>query len=383
MKVNSYLFSSESVSAGHPDKIADQISDAILDAYLAQDPESKVACEVLITTNFCCISGEITSKANVDAIAIAKNVIKEIGYDNEEYGFDYRKAVYDNRLHQQSAEILNSVAEGGAGDQGLMFGYACLDTPEYMPLPIALAHRLIRRHEELLKSRVFDWLLPDAKAQVTVLYMGRRPLTIDTIVFSTQHKANISTESLQILVKHHIINAVTENYFGVEEPTILINPSGSFTIGGPNGDTGLTGRKIIVDTYGGRCPHGGGAFSGKDPSKVDRSAAYMARYIAKHIVVSGIAEECTIQLAYAIGKAAPVSVFVDTHETGKYSDTDITQVVRDTFDLTPNGIINKLKLKNPIYQQTATNGHFGAHEYPWEIIDKQIIIEIKKHFTEN
>lgn len=383
MKNNSYLFSSESVSAGHPDKVADQISDAILDAYLTQDPEAKVACEVLITTGFCCIAGEITSTARVDAIAIAKEVIKEIGYDKYEYSFDYRNAVYENRLHQQSPEIFNSVRNGGAGDQGLMFGYACKDTPELMPLPVTLAHKLIQRQQLLRSTNELNWLLPDAKAQVTVLYEDGRPTLVDTIVFSTQHKSEISQVNLRELVKEHIIAPVFQDYFSVKIPTILINPSGSFTIGGPHGDTGLTGRKIIVDTYGGKCPHGGGAFSGKDPSKVDRSAAYMARYVAKHIVFADLAEECTVQLAYAIGKAHPVSVLINTHESGIDNDPLITKIVKEIFDFTPDGIINKLNLKSPIYRKTATNGHFGNDNYPWEKIDARAIAALRELINPN
>lgn len=361
-----YLFTSESVSEGHPDKVADQISDAILDAYLKQDPNSKVACECLITTGQLIIAGEITSTASVDAVSIAKEVIRDIGYTNSEYGFDCNTAAYINLLHQQSPEINNSVIDGGAGDQGLMFGYATNETKELMPLPIILAHKMMERQSELRKNGTLEWLLPDAKSQVTVRYENEVPVAIDTVVVSTQHKANVTQETIRREVIKQIILPVINEYIKDSKPEFLINPSGSFTIGGPHGDTGLTGRKIIVDTYGGSCPHGGGAFSGKDPSKVDRSAAYAARYVAKHIVASGLADRCTVQLSYAIGVAEPTSIYVNTHGTGKTDDESIIAKIRKVFDLTPNGITKMLNLRQPIYLKTSSYGHFGRNSFPWE-----------------
>lgn len=378
-----YLFTSESVSEGHPDKVADQISDAILDAYLLQDPDAKVACECLITTGHLVIAGEITSTAHIDAVSIAKKVIRDIGYDHADYGFDYKTAAITNLLHEQSPEINSSVSEGGAGDQGLMFGYACNETPELMPLPILLAHRLMQRQSELRKNGTLDWLLPDAKSQVTVLYEKNKPVSVETVVLSTQHKAGVSTETISSEVKGRIIEPVIQAYFHAGEPVCLINPSGSFTIGGPHGDTGLTGRKIIVDTYGGSCPHGGGAFSGKDPSKVDRSAAYAARYVAKHVVASGLADRCTIQISYAIGKEEPTSLHIDLHDTGKISETKLLAAIRELFDLRPNGIINMLGLKNTLYLQTAAYGHFGKPGLPWEQINPEILTELQKLVNAN
>lgn len=373
-----YSFTSESVSEGHPDKVADQISDAILDACIEQDPNAKVACECLITTGHLVIAGEITSNARVDAESIAKKVIKDIGYSNAAHGFDYNTAVYTNLIHKQSPEINRSVVDGGAGDQGIMFGYACNETPEWMPLPILLAQRLMQRQSELRKNGTLDWLLPDAKSQVTVIYENNKPIKVETVVLSTQHKPEISQEMIRTEVIRQIIEPVIQSNLPDSTPEYLINPSGSFTIGGPHGDTGLTGRKIIVDTYGGSCPHGGGAFSGKDPSKVDRSGAYAARYVAKHIVASGIAERCTIQISYAIGKVKPTSLFVNTHGTGKISDVEIEKIINQLFDLTPNGIIKKLGLKSPIYFKTASYGHFGNENFPWEVLDKSIINELKQ-----
>jgi S-adenosylmethionine synthetase len=371
-----YLFTSESVSEGHPDKVADQISDAILDAYLKQDPNSKVACECLITTGQLIIAGEITSTASVDAVSIAKEVIRDIGYTNSEYGFDCNTAAYINLLHQQSPEINHSVIDGGAGDQGLMFGYATNETKELMPLPIILAHKIMERQSELRKNGTLEWLLPDAKSQVTVRYENEVPVAIDTVVVSTQHKANVTQETIRREVINQIILPVINEYIKDSKPEFLINPSGSFTIGGPHGDTGLTGRKIIVDTYGGSCPHGGGAFSGKDPSKVDRSAAYAARYVAKHIVASGLADRCTVQLSYAIGVAEPTSIYVNTHGTGKTDDDSIIAKIRKVFDLTPNGITKMLNLRQPIYLKTASYGHFGRNGFPWE--ELKFISELQK-----
>jgi S-adenosylmethionine synthetase len=374
--MSNYLFTSESVSEGHPDKVADQISDAILDAYLKQDPNSKVACECLITTGQLIIAGEITSTATVDAVSIAKQVIRDIGYTNSEYGFDCNTAAYINLLHQQSPEINNSVIDGGAGDQGLMFGYATNETKELMPLPIILAHKIMERQSELRKNGTLDWLLPDAKSQVTVRYENEVPVAIDTVVVSTQHKANVTQETIRREVINQIILPVINEYIKDSKPEFLINPSGSFTIGGPHGDTGLTGRKIIVDTYGGSCPHGGGAFSGKDPSKVDRSAAYAARYVAKHIVASGLADRCTVQLSYAIGVAEPTSIYVNTHGTGKTDEESIIAKIRKVFDLTPNGITKTLNLRQPIYLKTASYGHFGRNGFPWE--ELKFINELQK-----
>lgn len=372
-----FHFTSESVSEGHPDKVADQISDAILDAYLQKDPHAKVACECLITTGHLIIAGEIYSTAHVDAVAVAKKVIEQIGYDHADYGFDYKSAAYTNLLHEQSPEINSSVVDGGAGDQGLMFGYACNETPELMPLPIQLAHRLLERQSELRKCGTLPWLLPDAKSQVTVLYENHKPVSIDTVVLSTQHSADIDQDTIRREVIRHIIEPVIQPWLKGSEPKYFINPSGSFTIGGPHGDTGLTGRKIIVDTYGGSCPHGGGAFSGKDPSKVDRSAAYAARYVAKHVVAAGLADRCTIQISYAIGKEEPTSLFVDTHQTGKVDESRLTAAISEFFDLRPNGIIAMLDLKRPIYQPTAAYGHFGKSSLPWEQLNEDILAELK------
>ena len=369
-----HAFTSESVSEGHPDKVADQISDAILDAYLAQDKDAKVACECLITTGQCIIAGEITANAQVDVIGIASQVIKEIGYTHADWGFDYANARYLNLLHEQSREINDSVVHGGAGDQGLMFGYACNETPELMPLPITLSHRLMERQALLRKEGVIPWLLPDAKAQVTVLYDElQNPVTVTKVVLSTQHQKDIPQEQIRKKVIDEIIAPVVCPFVQSNTLEILINPSGSFTIGGPHGDTGLTGRKIIVDTYGGSCPHGGGAFSGKDPSKVDRSAAYMARFIAKHIVAAGLANRATVQLAYAIGVAAPVSVYVNLHGTGKIDEHQLAALINQKIDLTPSGIISRLKLKQTVYRPTAAYGHFGRTGFSWEQLDEQLL----------
>ena len=370
-----YQFTSESVSEGHPDKVADQISDAILDAYLAQDPLSRVACECLITTQHLVIAGEVRSNATVDAVEIAKKVIAEIGYNDEAIGFDFKTAKINCLLHGQSREISDSVITGGAGDQGLMFGYACNETSELMPLPIVIAHRLVERQSQLRKQGSIPWLLTDAKSQVTVNYENDVPVSVNTIVLSTQHRAGIEQEIIREVVAQEIIRPVTEQYLKGGDFKILVNPSGSFTVGGPHGDTGLTGRKIIVDTYGGSCPHGGGAFSGKDSSKVDRSAAYGARYVAKHIVAAGLAGRCTVQLSYAIGVAEPTSVYVNTHGTGDSSR--IAKKVQNLFDLTPQGIVKTLNLNRPIYLQTAAYGHFGKNYLPWEQIDQGILKELQ------
>ena len=374
-----YQFTSESVSEGHPDKVADQISDGILDAFLERDPNSKVACECLITTNHLVIAGEVKTSANLEKspIDIAKEILEGIGYNSEETGFDYRQANYTFLLHEQSQEINNSVVDGGAGDQGLMFGFACTETPVLMPLPIHLSHQLMRNLVGFRKSRQIPWLLPDAKSQVTVRYEKGIPIGVERVVVSSQHKKEVSQKEIRETLIEELIQPVIRQYFPQSEPEYFINPSGSFTIGGPHGDTGLTGRKIIVDTYGGSCPHGGGAFSGKDPSKVDRSAAYAARYIAKHIVASGIASRCTVQVSYAIGKEEPTSLFIDLHGTGKVKEELLATKVRELFDLRPKGIIEMLDLKRPIYFPTASYGHFGKENLPWEILDDSILNELK------
>ena len=369
----SYLFTSESVSAGHPDKICDQISDAILDEFLLQDANAKVACECLITTDRIIIAGETKSFAKVNPVDVAKNIIREIGYDSPNIGFDCNTATYENLLHNQSLEINNAVSDGGAGDQGLMFGYATNETRELMPLPILLAHKIMEQQNKLRKDGTIDWLLPDAKSQVIVRYENEFPVAVEKVVVSTQHKPNVSNEIIKKEVSQQIILPVLNNYFNNCNPDLIINPSGSFTIGGPNGDTGLTGRKIIVDTYGGSCPHGGGAFSGKDPSKVDRSGAYMCRYVAKHIVSAGLADRCTVQISYVIGLEEPTSLYINTHGTEKKDVKLILKKIKEVFNFTPNGIIKTLNLLQPIYLKTASYGHFGRLEFPWEIIDDKII----------
>lgn len=374
----SYTFTSESVSEGHPDKVADQISDAILDAYLEQDPDAKVACEVLITAGLCVIAGEIKSHASVDAVAVARQVLERIGYDNDAVGFNLHKAEFRNALHQQSPEINASVVDGGAGDQGLMFGYASSETKELLPLPIALSHRIIDRLQTLRHSGTLTWLRPDAKAQVSVVYDGPcKPVAVDTIVISTQHTPDILQHEIREALLREVVQPILAEYNIPHTGQLLVNPSGSFIIGGPYGDTGLTGRKIIVDTYGGRCPHGGGAFSGKDPSKVDRSAAYAARFIAKHLLEAAQLHECTVQLSYAIGVAEPTSVYVDCGTDHRFSQERLEQAVRAHFDLTPNGIIRTLELKRPIYSRTAVGGHFGKQDLPWEIIDPVLVKSIQ------
>ena len=384
MKTNQFLFTSESVSEGHPDKIADQISDAVLDTYLSKDPNAKVACEVLISNDSCILAGEITSTAKIDVVAIAKNVIRDIGYIDEKIGFNYATANYISLLHSQSPEINFSVSDGGAGDQGLMFGYACNETEHLMPLPITIAHELVQLHAQLRKSNSLPFLLPDAKSQVTVRYIDDVPYSVEKVVLSTQHKEGYSQKEIREAVIEHIIRPVLKKYFDNPNPEILINPSGSFTIGGPKGDAGLTGRKIIVDTYGGSCPHGGGAFSGKDPSKVDRTGAYIARNVAKHVVAAGLADRCTVQVSYAIGLAQPVSTYVNTHGTGKISDFEISKRVSKIFDFTPNSAIILFKLKSPIYRSTAAYGHFGRPEFAWEKINPayiDILNDVKSNAT--
>jgi S-adenosylmethionine synthetase len=375
----SYIFTSESVSEGHPDKIADQISDAILDAYLDQDSNAKVAAECLITTGRLIIAGEITSHAKVDAVKCARKIIRKIGYTDESIGFNCDTAVIENILHTQSPEIHHSVIEGGAGDQGIMFGYATDETKVLMPMPILIAHQLMERQALLRKEDHLPWLLPDAKSQVSIRYENEVPVGIDNIVISTQHLNGISQDEIRSEVIKHIIEPVVNKYFSTHDTEYFINPSGSFTVGGPHGDTGLTGRKIIVDTYGGSCPHGGGAFSGKDSSKVDRSAAYAARYLAKHVVAAGLAKRCTIQLSYAIGRAEPTVLYVNTHETGKIADESLTKILRELFALTPNAIRDTLGLCKPVYLQTAAYGHFGKEYLPWEKLNEEKIKQLQKN----
>ena len=366
------LFTSESVTEGHPDKIADQISDAILDSVLAEDPTGRVACETLVTTGLAMISGEITTKTYVDFPSIVRNTIREIGYTRAKYGFDSETCAVVSSIDPQSPDIAQGVDTGGAGDQGLMFGFACRETPELMPLPITLAHKLVRRLTDVRKSGEVDFLRPDGKSQVTIEYEGKRPIRASAIVISTQHSPNVSNRDLRDAIIEKVITSVVPGDLIDERTVFHINPTGRFVIGGPQGDTGLTGRKIIVDTYGGRGRHGGGAFSGKDPTKVDRSACYMARYIAKNIVASGIADEVEVQLAYAIGVAEPVSVYVDTFGTGKIEQSKLVDLVREHFQMTPRGIIESLQLRRPIFKKTAAYGHFGRSEpeFTWERTDK-------------
>ena len=373
MTKHTYQFTSESVSAGHPDKVADQISDAILDAYLAQDPNAKVACDCLITTGLLLIAGEVTSTAEVDHTAIAQKVLNSIGYNNDAVGFNHHTAEIRNVIHSQSPEILNSVIDGGAGDQGIMFGHACNDTSELMPLAITLSHEIVRKLHRLREQNILPWLRPDAKSQVTVTYDENGPVSVDKVVVSTQHSEDISQAELHAAVIHHALEPILREWIKIKQPEYLINPSGSFLIGGPHGDTGLTGRKIVVDTYGGSCPHGGGAFSGKDPSKVDRSAAYAARYIAKHLVASGVVSKCNVQLSYAIGVSEPTSIHIESFGTHRCDLDLIERALYGLFPVQPFVIIEAFGLKRPIYQPTASYGHFGYVEYPWEILDPKKI----------
>ena len=376
---NDYFFTSESVSEGHPDKVADQISDAILDAILAQDPKARVAAETLCNTGLVVLAGEITTHANVDYIQVARNTLREIGYDNTAYGIDYKGCAVLVAYDKQSPDIAQGVDKAqddgldqGAGDQGLMFGYACDETAEFMPLPIHLSHRLVERQSQLRRDGRLTWLRPDAKSQVTLRYVNGKPDSIDTVVLSTQHDEDISLEKLREAVIEEIIKPVLPAHLIKGDIKYLVNPTGRFVIGGPQGDCGLTVRKIIVDTYGGAAPHGGGAFSGKDPSKVDRSAAYAGRYVAKNVVVAGLATRCLIQISYAIGVAKPTSVMVSTFGTGKIPDEKIAALVAEHFDLRPKGIVKMLDLLRPIYRKTAAYGHFGREEpeFTWEQCDK-------------
>jgi S-adenosylmethionine synthetase len=378
-KSNDFLFTSESVSEGHPDKVADQVSDSILDAIFAQDPYARVAAETLCNTGLVVLAGEITTTANVDYIQVARDTIKRIGYDNTEYGIDYKGCAVLVAYDKQSPDIAQGVDRAsddylnqGAGDQGLMFGYACSETPDLMPAPIWYAHRLVQRQSELRKDGRLPWLRPDAKSQVTFRYVNGKPVEVDTVVLSTQHAPEITLDEIKASVIEHIIRPSFPAELLTPKTKFLVNPTGRFVIGGPQGDCGLTGRKIIVDTYGGACPHGGGAFSGKDPSKVDRSAAYAARYVAKNIVAAGLATQCQVQVSYAIGVAEPINITVYTEGTGVISDDALALLVREHFDLRPKGIVNMLDLLRPIYTKTAAYGHFGRSEpeFTWEATDK-------------
>ena len=377
--MSEFLFTSESVSEGHPDKVADQISDAIVDAILAQDKHSRIAAETLCNTGLVVLAGEITTGANVDYIQVARDTIKRIGYDNTEYGIDYKGCAVLVAYDKQSPDIAQGVNKAydddlgqGAGDQGLMFGYACTETDTLMPLPIYLSHRIVERQAQLRHDGRLSWLRPDAKSQVTIKYVDGKPDSIDTVLLSTQHAPDMTLEQIREAAIEEIIKPVLPKELIKGEIKFLVNPTGRFVVGGPQGDCGLTGRKIIVDTYGGAAPHGGGAFSGKDPSKVDRSAAYAGRYVAKNIVAAGLADKCLVQVSYAIGVAQPTSIMVSTYGTGKISDDKITELVKQHFDLRPKGIVQMLDLLRPIYQNTAAYGHFGREEpgFTWEVTDK-------------
>ncbi|MFZ5523612.1 MAG: methionine adenosyltransferase [Pseudomonadota bacterium] len=381
--MSEYFFTSESVSEGHPDKVSDQISDAIVDAILAQDKHSRIAAETLCNTGLVVLAGEITTTANVDYIQVARNTIKRIGYDNTEFGIDYKGCAVLVAYDKQSPDIARGVNKAyddelgqGAGDQGLMFGYACDETDTLMPLPIYLAHRIVQRQAQLRHDGRLPWLRPDAKSQVTIRYVDGKPHSIDTVVLSTQHSPDMTLEAIREAAIEEIIKPVLPKELIKGNIKYLVNPTGRFVIGGPQGDCGLTGRKIIVDTYGGAAPHGGGAFSGKDPSKVDRSAAYAGRYVAKNIVAAGLASKCLIQISYAIGVAQPTSVWVTTYGTGKISDEKISELVRKHFDLRPKGIVQMLDLLRPIYEKTAAYGHFGREEpdFSWESTDKAVAL---------
>ena len=387
---NIRLFTSESVTEGHPDKVCDRIADAVLDAYISQDKNSRVALEVCCKGEHLYMLGEITGMGSVDLPAVARRVIKDIGYNSAELGFDAEGVKIECNIEKQSPDIamgvdssfeekegdMDKYGKTGAGDQGMMFGYACAETPELMPLAIALAHKLTRRLTYVRKSGILPYLRPDGKAQVTVRYIGGVPAGIDAVVVSTQHSPDVKMEDLRVDIKNEVIDAVIPAEMMDESTKLFINPTGRFVLGGPAGDSGVTGRKIIVDTYGGYCPHGGGAFSGKDPTKVDRSACYMARYICKNVVAAGLAERCQMQVAYAIGVASPVSVTIDTVGTGKVSDAQLARAVQVVFDLRPAAIIDKLDLLNPIYERTSNYGHFGSEEFSWERTDK--IQQLKK-----
>ena len=372
------LFTSESVTEGHPDKVADQISDAVLDAVFEKDPNGRVACETFVTTGLVLVGGEITTETYVDIPTVVRNTVEEIGYTNAKFGFDYETCSVLTTIDQQSPDIALGVDRDGAGDQGMMFGYACDETEELMPMPIMLAHKLAQRLATVRKTGELDFLRPDGKSQVTVKYVDGKPVSIDTVVISTQHSPDVDNETLRHEIIEKVISPVLpKDLLPTNGPVYHINPTGRFVTGGPQGDAGLTGRKIIVDTYGGYARHGGGAFSGKDPTKVDRSAAYAARYIAKNVVAAGLAKKCEIELAYAIGVAEPVSIFVDTFGTGAASEAEIVSLITKNFDLTPKGIISMLNLRRPIYKQTAAYGHFGrtGESFTWEKIDKVDVLK--------
>ena len=386
MSMTDFLFTSESVGEGHPDKVADQISDAVLDAILAQDSKARVACETLVTTGMAMIAGEITTTAYADLPSIVRETIKEIGYNDSAIGFDYKTCAVLTSIDQQSPDISQGVSEGeglfkeqGAGDQGLMFGFACDETPELMPMPITYAHKLTKKLADVRKSGKLDFLRPDSKSQVSIQYVDDKPTRIDTVVISTQHSPDVSYDDLKDAVIEEVIKPVLSVDLLDRETRYLINPTGRFVVGGPMGDCGLTGRKIIVDTYGGQGSHGGGAFSGKDPSKVDRSASYMARYVAKNVVAAGLASKCEVQLAYAIGVADPVSVMINTFGTGKVPSNRIAAIVKDEFDMRPAAIIQQLNLLRPIYRQTAAYGHFGRElpGFTWEVTDRAAALRSK------
>ncbi len=369
MSISNFLFTSESVTEGHPDKISDQVSDAILDAILAEDPTGRVACETLVTTGLAVVAGEITTTATVDFQKVIRDTINDIGYNDAGFGYDCNTMSVLNALGTQSPDIAQGVDTGGAGDQGLMFGFACNETPELMPMPIQMAHELTLKLSEVRKNDELPYLRPDGKSQVSIEYRDGKPFRVEAVVISSQHSDHVSNEQIRSDIMEKVIRPVIPAELLDENTKYHINPTGRFVVGGPMGDAGLTGRKIIVDTYGGYAPHGGGAFSGKDPTKVDRSAAYMARYIAKNIVAAGIADKCTVQLAYAIGVAEPVSVLIDTHETGQIPEDELSKIVRENFKLTPAGIIETLDLRKPIYRDTAAYGHFGRNGFSWEKTD--------------
>lgn len=379
------LLTSESVTEGHPDKLADQISDGVLDAILGEDPDGRVACETLVTTGLIMVAGEITTSSHPDIPGIAREVARDVGYTRAEYGFDCATCAVLTAIDKQSPDIARGVDIGGAGDQGLMFGYACRETPELMPLPIQLAHRLTQRLAFLRKSGAVNWLRPDGKSQVTVEYEGDRPVRVEAVVVATQHSEDVSNEEIRSTVRELVIQPMIPNELIDGETKIYINPTGRFVVGGPMGDCGLTGRKIIVDTYGGVGSHGGGAFSGKDPSKVDRSASYMARYIAKNCVAAGLADRLAVQLAYAIGVAEPVSIMVDTFGTGRVGDDMVIELIRAHFQLTPRGIIESLDLRRPIYRKTAAYGHFGREDnaFTWERTDKAELLRVEAGLRES
>lgn len=386
MEMKDYIFSSESVSEGHPDKVADQVSDAILDALLTQDPKSRVACETMVTTGMAIVAGEITTTANVDMPAIVRETIKEIGYNDSAMGFDWETCAVLTSIDKQSPDISMGVTEGeglfrdqGAGDQGIMFGYACNETPELMPMPIQLSHQLVKKLAEVRKSGLLDFLRPDSKSQVSIQYVNNKPVRVDTVVISSQHTPEVSYERIKEGIIEEVVKKIIPSQLLDANTRYFINPTGRFVVGGPMGDCGLTGRKIIVDTYGGAGRHGGGAFSGKDPSKVDRSAAYMGRYVAKNLVAAGLCDRCEVQVAYAIGVAEPVSVMVNSFGTGKLDDARIAEIARENFDLRPRAIIEQLDLLRPIYCKTAAYGHFGRElpEFTWERIDRAAAIREK------